>query len=124
MISLEEFARTLSINIKQHLLDAKKCIGKEVVDSEALKKGIVMDFIKDYYGIKVSLLGYKYRTEETERIEKFKQDVLVCVGRHGRFFISLDEVKAVGSVILLDKKLDLPEIKEIEKRRNEIMKKY
>lgn len=125
MESLISFIKSLSKEIEDFIKQASECIGKEVVDSSAVKKGIVIDRVKDYNGKKVSLLGYDYTPEEISKINKTGDDVLACIGQDGRFFISMDDVSAIGSLVLIKSKLNLPEIKrEAIREKERAMRKY
>jgi len=124
MKSLIESIETISQNVRDYVLQAKECIGKEVVDADATRKGVVMDRIKEFLDTRISLLGYKYTPEEVTRIKKTGTDVLVCMGEKGRFFISMDDISAIGSLVLIKSKLDMPEISDMTKRKEEIMRRY
>ena len=124
MIPLVEFLSTISRKVKKDLLEFGKVVGKEVIDTTATRKGIVMDIVKDYYGIKVSLLGFKYKPEELRRLKRVKEDTLVCIGQQGRFFVPMSKIKAIGNFVLLSVKVRTPELKTMERKREEIFRMY
>jgi hypothetical protein len=112
--------------VKDHLSETKECIGKEVIDTTATKTGICVDRVKHSFGAKFSLLGHKYSQEEIKQIEAFNEDVLVCQsGNNHRFFVPVSSLLAVGeSAILVGSTLNLPEIRNVKQKREEVFRKY
>ena len=105
-----EFIRGVTKKVKKHVEDMNDCIGKEVVDAVATKKGIVIDRVKNYYDTRVSFIGHEYKPSEITEIKKAGNDVLVCLGEGGKFFVSIDDVEAIGSLVLLKRRVDMPEM--------------
>ncbi|MCD6403140.1 MAG: hypothetical protein J7K98_02305 [Candidatus Aenigmarchaeota archaeon] len=124
MISLVDFLKTISKKVREDLLELGRVIGKEVVDSTAVRKGIVIDMIKYYEGIQASIMGFKYKPEELKKIKRLKGEVLVCLGSEGRFFVPKNKVKAIGNFVLLDMKINLPELRLVERKREEVYRTY
>lgn len=113
----KEFFRELKKTIKE----TQSLIGKKVIDSDAQIKGIIIDVIKNILDQKVSILGVNYSKEEIEIIETFDEDVVVIQGKD-RVFIPYSDISAIGSVVLLKRRIDLPEIEEknVSKLRNKV----
>ena len=111
---------------KKHVDETKEIIGKEVVDSTANKVGICTDKVKTAFGAKFSLLGYNYSPEELKQIEAINEDVIICQGENGRFFIPNSEIVAIGeSVLLVRPTLGLPELNDnAAKKREEVFRKF
>lgn len=111
--------------VKKHIEETNECIGKDVVDSNASKTGICVDKIKMAYGAKFSLLGHKYSENELKQIESFNEDVIVCQGSNGSFFVPASEVLAMGgSVILTRTNLGQPEIGEMNRRKEDVFRRF
>ena len=108
-------------DLRRTLKNVENIIGKSVIDSEACIKGVVIDVIKNMLGQKVSILGVNYSQDENEIIEAFNEDVIVVQGKE-RVFIPESDISAIGSVILLKRKIELPEIdeKSIEKFQKKV----
>jgi len=121
------FINKFTAVVKSHISEAKEIVGKEVVDSNASKTGLVIDKIKVAFGAKFSLLGYNYSKDEIQQIESINEDVIVCQGATGnRFFLPASEVNAVGeSVVLVKRSMNLPDANgSLGKRRDEVFKKF
>ena len=54
------FINKFTTVVKSHIAEAKEIVGKEVVDSNASKTGLVIDKVKVAFGAKFSLMGYNY----------------------------------------------------------------
>ena len=125
MEALLSFVNKFGNVIKDHLEETKEYLGKDIVDSKAVKTGICVDKIKQTFGAKFSLLGHNYKESELKQIEGFNEDVLVCQGNNGRFFIPTSEVTAVGeSVLLVNSNLNYPEATTTRRTREEVFRKY
>ena len=125
MESLIEFIRGVTREIKEHIEETGECIGKEVVDAVAMKKGVVIDRVKSYYDTRVSFIGHDYTPSEITEIKKAGNDVLVCLGEEGKFFVSMEDVEAIGSLILLKRRVDMPEMtKSTLKKAKIFIEKY
>ncbi|MEM5793033.1 MAG: hypothetical protein QXY45_01570 [Candidatus Aenigmatarchaeota archaeon] len=125
METVVDFIGRISEAIKNSMSETNTCIGKEVVDTTAGKKGICIDRITNFYGTKVSFLGVKYTKEEEEKINKFDTDVLVCQTAAGKMFIPITDVNAIGeSIILLKNELKVPEINPNAIRKTDVFKRY
>lgn len=111
---------------RSHLNETKEILGKEIVDSTASKIGICVDKIKTAFGAKFSMLGYTYSPEELKKAETINEDVIVCQGNKGRFFVPNSEIVAVGgSVLLIRPNLGLPELdSSLERKREEVFRKF
>jgi len=121
------FINKFTAVVKSHIAEAKEIVGKEVVDSNASKTGLVIDKIKVAFGAKFSLLGYNYSKEEIQQIEAINEDVIVCQGSSGdRFFLPASEVNAVGeSVVLVKRSLNMPDVNGgLGRRRDEVFRKF
>jgi len=121
------FINKFTTAVRSHIAEAKEIVGKEVVDSNASKTGIVIDKIKVAFGAKFSLLGYNYTKEEIRQIEAINDDVIACQGVSGnRFFIPASEIRAVGeSVLLVSRSLNMPDVNGgLGRRRDEIFRKF
>ena len=121
------FINKFTTVVKSHINEAKEIVGKEVVDSNASKTGLVIDKVKVAFGAKFSLMGYNYTKDEIAQIEAINDDVVVCQGASGdRFFLPASEVHAVGeSVVLVNKTMNLPEINgALGRRREEVFRKF
>ncbi len=121
------FINKFTTVVKSHISETKDIVGKEVVDSNASKTGLVIDKIKAAFGAKFSLLGYNYTKDEIQQIDAINDDVIVCQGASGnRFFLPASEVNAVGeSVVLVKRSLNLPDANgSLGKRRDEVFRKF
>jgi len=112
--------------VKNHIEETRDIIGKEVVDSTAKRAGICVDKIKIAFGAKFSMLGHQYSQEEMRQIESINEDVLVCQGPKGRFFVPVSEILAVGeSVLLIKPDLGLPEFDgSVSRKKEEIYRRF
>lgn len=125
METVVDFISKVSDMVKSSMKETKGCIGKEVVDTTAGRKGVCVDRITDFFGTKISFLGVKYNKDEIVQIEKTGEDVLVIQSSSGKFFMPLSDVSAVGNAILLLKKeLKAPEMEAITAKRNDVFKRY
>lgn len=124
MESLLDVIREFFNNLKKSLKESEDYIGKEVIDAEARRKGIAIDLVKNIFNTKVSLLGVKYKEGEEEVISTFDDDVLVIQNGLDRYFVSVNDVSAVGSVILLKNTIDAPEMGESKKIKQKILERY
>ncbi|HDJ96697.1 MAG TPA: hypothetical protein ENG45_01345 [Candidatus Aenigmarchaeota archaeon] len=125
MKSIVEFIRDLTKEIKSHIVQTGECIGKEVIDSVAMRKGIVIDRVKSYFDERVSFIGHDYTPNEINEIKKAGSDVLVCLGENKKFFVSMEDVEAIGSLILLKRRVDVPEMtSSTVKQAEPFIKKY
>jgi hypothetical protein len=125
MESMLSFATKFTNIVKKHIEETNECIGKDIVDSNAVKTGICVDKIKHAYGAKFSLLGQKYSENESKQIEAFNEDLLVCQGIGGHFFVPASDVLAMGkSVLLIRSILGQPEIGETNGKRDETFKRF
>lgn len=121
------FINKFTTVVRSHISEAKNIVGKEVVDSNASKTGVVIDKVKVAFGAKFSLLGHNYTKSEIQQIEAIDDDVIVCQGLSGnRFFLPASEVNAVGeSVVLVKRILNMPEINGgLGRRREEVFRKF
>lgn len=124
METMLNFMTKLTNVVKSHLEETKQCIGKDVIDASAARVGICVDKVKVAFGAKFSLLQ-NYTSEQIKEIEASNEDVLVCQGNDGIFFIPFSEVVAIGgSVILIKSSLNKTEIGSLGKRREEVFKKF
>lgn len=112
--------------VRNHIEETSDCLGKEVVNSSASKTGICVDKIKIAYGAKFSMLGHNYKESEMKQIESFNEDVLVCQGGNGYFFVPMSEVKALGdSVVLVNGTVNQQEItSSMGSRKQEVFRKF
>lgn len=126
MEAMLDFVAKFSDVVKRHLNETRECIGKDIVDSNASKNGICVDRIKYAFGAKFSLLGYNYTQDDTKQLEVFNEDVLVCQGSNGtKFFIPTSDIVAIGkSVVLVKTTVNQPEIGDMERKKEEVYKKY
>jgi len=125
MESMLTFATKFTNIVKKHIEETGECIGKDIVDSNASKTGICIDKIKFAYGAKFSLLGHRYSEAEMRQIEAFNEDLLVCQGSRGNFFIPASDILAMGgSVILTRSNLGQPEVGEANGKKEETFKKF
>ena len=110
MESMLSFITKFTDVMKNHVKETDECLGKEVVDATAKKTGICVDKIKIAYSAKFSMLGHNYKDSDLKQIENLNEDILVCQGGNGFFFVPVSSVRALGeSVILVDSKLAQPE---------------
>jgi len=111
---------------RNHVDETKEIIGKEIIDSSASKVGICIDKIKIAFGAKFSLLGYDYSQEELKQIEAATEEIIVCQGAKGRFFIPVSEIVAVGeSTMLVRPRLGLTEVNgELARRKEQVFRKF
>lgn len=125
METIVNFVGEFSDMVKNSMEETKKSIGKQVIDSTAGIKGVCVDRITDFSGKKISFLGVKYDKKETDKLEALEKDVFVIKGEKDKFFVSRDDVSAVGdSVILLSKELDTPEITLEKLKTTDVFKRY
>jgi len=125
MESILNFVTKFTGVVKDHLEETKWCLGKEVVDTTARKTGICVDKIKVAYGAKFSMLGHNYKDSEMKEMDDFNEDVLVCQGGNGFFFVPVSNVKAMGeSLILVDSNLAQPEMKGMGRRKQEVFRRF
>jgi len=125
METIVDFIGKMSEMIKKSMDETSKCIGKDIVDISAGKKGICIDRITNFLDAKISFLGVKYSKEEQEKIKSFSTDVLVCQAATDRVFIPMNEINAVGeSIILLKSELKVPEITVESTKKNDVFKRY
>ena len=113
--------------VKSHIAETKEIVGKEVVDSNASKTGLVIDKVKVAFGAKFSLMGYNYTKSEIQQVEAINDDVIVCQGASGnRFFLPASEVNAVGeSVVLVKRIMNMPDVNGgMGRRRDEVFRKF
>src|SRR3989338_5930462 len=121
------FINKFTTVVKSHIAEAKELVGKEVVDSNASKTGLVIDKIKVAFGAKFSLLGFNYTREEIRQIDAINDDVIAVQGASGkRFLLPASEVHAVGeSVLLVNRSLNMPDVNgSMSKRRDEVYRKF
>ena len=111
-------------DLKRALKESEDYIGKEVIDADATRKGVVIDLIKNMLNTKVSLLGVKYKPEEEEVISTFDDDVIAIQNGGERYFVSMSDIGAVGSVILLKKAIDAPEVGETKRLTQKVLDRY
>jgi sporulation protein YlmC with PRC-barrel domain len=124
METVVDFVGKLSNIVRDSFEETKGCIGKEVIDSTAGKKGLCTDRVTNFFGTSISFLGIKYSDEELKKADK-SEDVLVCQGKKGKFFVPMDDVSAVGkNLILLKSDLSLPDVEDISKKREDIFKRF
>ena len=125
METVLSFVTKFSDVVKKHIEETKECIGKNIVDSNATKTGICVDRIKLAYGARFSLLGYKYADVEMKQLESFNEDVLVCQGNDGNFFVPMSDILAMGSsLILVRTNLDRPETGDMGRKKEETFRKF
>ncbi|HKZ45548.1 MAG TPA: hypothetical protein VJ343_02475 [archaeon] len=125
METVLSFVTKFSDVVKKHIEETKECVGKSIVDSNATKTGICVDRIKLAYGARFSLLGQKYSDVEAKQLEAFSEDVLVCQGNDGNFFIPMSDILAMGgSLILVRTALDRPETGEMGRKKDEAYRKF
>ena len=125
METIINYISKFSDMVKDSMEQTKACIGKEVIDSTAGKKGVCVDRITDFGGSKISFLGVKYDKKEIDQLNEIGEDVLVIKGERDKFFISMDNVSAVGgSVILLKEELKTPEITANNIKTGDVFKRY
>ena len=125
MESMLNFVTKFTDVVRNHVQETSECLGKDVVDSTAKKSGICVDRIKVAYGAKFSMLGHNYGTDIMRQLEGFTEDVLVCQGKKGLFFIPMSEIEAMGeSLILVTPKINQPENGGMRRRREEVFKKF
>ena len=120
-----DFIGKVSDMVKNSMKETKSCIGKEVVDTTAGRKGVCVDRITDFFGTKISFLGVKYDKNELAELEKIDQDVLVCQTSKKKFFIPMSDISAIGdTIILLKKELKAPEMEAIAAKKDNVFKRY
>ena len=126
MESMLNFITKFTDVVKNHIEETSDCLGKEVVNSKASKSGICVDKIKVAYGAKFSMLGHNYNDADSKEIESFDEDVIVCQGAQGFFFVPMSSVKAMGgSVILVNSDVNRPETNgNMHTRREEVFRKF
>lgn len=125
METIVDFVGKVSDMVKNSMSETNSCIGKDLIDTTAGKKGVCIDRITNFFGNKISFLGVKYSKEEIEKIEKFNTDVLVCQTATGKQFIPMDDVLAIGEqLILLKNELKVPEMGKIEAKKTDVFKRY
>jgi len=125
METIVDFIGKFSDMVKDSVSHTSSCIGKEVVDTTAGKKGLCVDRITNFFGTKISFLGVKYKREELEQIEKLEEDALVCQTANNRLFIPMGRIKAVGeSIILLSDELKVPEVTGVSNQKTDVFKRY
>ncbi|MCD6482995.1 MAG: hypothetical protein J7K83_01860 [Candidatus Aenigmarchaeota archaeon] len=124
MESLVDVIKEFFRDLKKALSESENYIGKEVIDADATRKGVVVDLIKHMLNTKVSLLGVRYKPEEEEIISTFDEDVIVIQSGGERYFVSMSDISAVGSVILLKKAIDAPEVTESKKLVQKVLDRY
>lgn len=125
METVVDFISKLSENVRDSLGETGKCIGKEVVDTTAGRKGLCVDKIMDFFGTKISFLGVRYTEDELSKINSIDKDVLVCQTKGEKFFIPMSEISAAGKdIILLKYELKVPEIEDAGKKKEEIFKRF
>lgn len=111
--------------VKRHLEETKECIGKEIVDPNAVRCGICVDRIKSSYGAKFSLLGQNYAEEEIKQAEGFDEDLLVCQGNGSKFFVPASDITAMGeSVILVGANVGHAEIGNMNGKKEEVFRRF
>jgi len=121
MESMLSFITKFTDVVKTHIKETSECLGKDVVDAKANKTGICIDKIKMAYGAKFSMLGHNYKDAEIKQIETSNEDVLVCQGGNGFFFVPVSSVRAWGeSVILVDANLNQPETRGMGRRKQDV----
>lgn len=125
MESTLNFINKFTDLVRDHVRETNDCIGKDVVDSTATKSGICVDKVKQAYGAKFSMLGHAYKPNEVKQLESFNEDVLVCQGSNGLFFVPVSEMVALGgSVILVSSRLGQQENGSMARRREEVFAKF
>jgi len=125
METVVDFVGKMSEMVKNSMNKTSSCIGKDLVDTSAGKKGVCVDRITNFFGTKISFLGVKYNKEEQEKIAGFNTDILVCQTASDRMFIPLDNVSAVGeSIILLKNELKVPELTTSAIKKSDVFKRY
>jgi hypothetical protein len=125
MESILNFVTKFTDVVRNHIKETNDCIGKEVVDSTATKAGICVDKIKVAYGAKFSMLGHIYKPEDVKNLENFGEDVLVCQGTNGFFFVPVSDVEAFGKlVVLVRSKLGQMESTNMNHRKEEVFNKF
>jgi sporulation protein YlmC with PRC-barrel domain len=124
METMLNFVSKFTNVVKSHLDETEELIGKDVVDASAARIGVCVDKVKVAFGAKFSLLN-NYTDEQMKELESFGEDVIVCQGNDGSFFVPFSEIMAIGgSVILVRPTLSRPEIGSMGKRREEVFRKY
>jgi len=126
MKSMLSFVSEFNDVVRTHIEETKECVGKEVVDKSAKKAGICIDRVKHVFGTKFSMLGRNYEPVITNKLQAFKEDVLVCRGVNGiKFLVPVSDVVANGKgVILVKSTFHQPEVEESERRKQDVLKKY
>ncbi len=125
MEAMLNFVNKFANVIESHLEETKQYLGKDVVDCNAVRTGICIDKIKLSFGAKFSLLGHNYSDREVKEIEGFGEDVLVCQGNNGRFFLPASAIGAVGdTVLLISEKMNYPESTVNGRTREDVFRKY
>jgi len=125
MESTLNFVTKFTEVVKEHMQETTEHLGKEVIDSTAKRTGICVDKIKVAYGAKFSMLGHNYKDSEMKQLEEFDEDILVCQGGNGFFFVPVSNVKALGqSLILVESDLNQPEMKSMGRRKQEVYKRF
>ncbi len=123
--TIVDFIGKVSDMVKNSMKETKSCIGKEVVDTTAGRKGVCVDKITDFFGTKISFLGVKYDKNELMELGKFGQDVLVVQASNKKFFIPMSEISAMGdAIILLKNELKVPEMDAIATKKDNVFKRY
>jgi sporulation protein YlmC with PRC-barrel domain len=124
METMLNFMSKLTNVVKSHIDETKQCIGKDIVDASAAKVGVCVDKVKVAFGAKFSLLQ-NYSVSQVKELESFNEDVLVCQGNDGTFFVPFSEVIAIGgSVVLIRQNLNRPEVGSLGRKREETFRKF
>lgn len=111
--------------VKDHIKETNDCVGKEVVDSTATKAGICVDKVKVAFGARFSMLGHVYKPEDIKSLESFGEDVLVCQGTNGFFFVPLSDVEAFGkAVVLVRSNLGQTDNGNMNRRKEEVFNRF
>lgn len=125
MESTLNFINKFTDVVRNHIEETSDCLGKEVVDNNAVKAGICIDKVKIAYGAKFSMLEHNYSPEIMKQLEAFDEDVLICQGKKGVFFVPMSEVEALGSsLILVNSTVNQPENGTMGRKREEVFRKF
>ena len=76
METVVDFVGKMSEMVKNSMNKTSSCIGKDLVDTSAGKKGVCVDRITNFFGTKISFLGVKYNKEEQEKIDDELDELL------------------------------------------------
>lgn len=125
MESIIDFVGRLSDVVKEQFQETKGCIGKDIIDTTAGRKGVCVDRITNFYGTRISFLGLKYEKDELKEIEETDEDMLVCQGKDSKFMIPMSQVSAIGKdIILLKSELRHPELDIDSVKKDTLFKRF